>query len=104
VKANYSNCSFNDFTSQTTSCGARQTALGYSKSSPDYIDMINFIDTTINNVALEALAYIMDPIDAWATIDDCGEWPCTAPENAVVKFTGTTYGDSELQPFDYEDF
>jgi hypothetical protein len=66
--------------------------------------MINFIDTTINNVATEALVYIMDPIDAWATIDDCGEWPCTGPENVVVKFTGTTYGDSDLQPFDYEDF
>lgn len=62
------------------------------------------INTTINNVAMEALAYIYDPKEAWANISDCGEWPCTGPENVVIKFTGTTYGDSDLQPFDYEDF
>lgn len=62
------------------------------------------INTTINNVAMEALAYIYDPKEDWANVTDCGEWPCTGPENVVIKFTGTTYGDSDLQPFDYEDF
>jgi hypothetical protein len=80
VKVNYTGMTLNDFTSQETSCGAKQTVFGLNSSAPDYSDMVNMIDTTINNVATEALAYIFDPKEGWATIDDCGEWPCTGPE------------------------
>jgi hypothetical protein len=80
VKVNYTGLSLNDFTSQVTSCGAKQTVFGLNYSAPDYVDMINMIDSTINNVATEALAYIFDPLPGWANISDCGEWSCTGPE------------------------
>jgi hypothetical protein len=33
----------------------------------------------------------MDPNPGWANKDDCGPFPCTAPSNIVMQFTGTTY-------------
>jgi hypothetical protein len=65
--------------------------------------MLNFEDAVFDNVAKDAVAYIYDPPAGWATIDDCGQWPCTGPENIVIKFTGTTYAGEE-QPFDYPDW
>ena len=36
----------------------------------------------------------MDPPTGWASIDDCGEFPCTAPENFAIAFTDCTWTDS----------
>lgn len=33
----------------------------------------------------------MDPPSGWATLDDCGEFPCTAPKNVLIRFEQTTY-------------
>jgi len=44
------------------------------------------------NVKYNALAYIFDPPQGWAVIDDCGEWPCTAPSNVVYTFTKALFG------------
>lgn len=41
------------------------------------------------------MVYIYDPPQSWASIDDCGEWPCTGPENVVLNFKGTTYEGSK---------
>jgi len=38
-----------------------------------------------------AFAYIFDPPESWANISDCGEWPCTAPSNAVFTFDNVQY-------------
>lgn len=32
-----------------------------------------------------------EPPQGWARIDDCGEWPCTAPEHIVLKFEDSSY-------------
>jgi hypothetical protein len=39
--------------------------------------------------------YIFDPPSGWANFADCVEFPCTGPENVVIKFFDTTYeGDT----------
>jgi hypothetical protein len=32
------------------------------------------------------MIYIFDPPKGWAVIDDCGNFPCTAPYNAIFNF------------------
>ena len=53
--------------------------------------MMTFNDPTFDNVSKDAIAYIYDPPEGWATIDDCGQWPCTGPENIVIKFEDALY-------------
>lgn len=36
----------------------------------------------------------MTPPTAWASIDDCGEFPCTAPLNFALSITGSTWTNS----------
>lgn len=33
----------------------------------------------------------MDPPLAWANLDDCGTFPCTAPLNALLNFRRTSF-------------
>ena len=37
------------------------------------------------------MIYLDAPPAAWADPTDCGEWPCTAPRNVVLEFTGTQF-------------
>ena len=39
----------------------------------------------------ESLAWFQDSPWSWANTSDCGQWPCTAPENIVMSFLGTTW-------------
>ena len=48
------------------------------------------------NVEKDALVWIEDPPQGWANPTDCGNFPCTAPENVILKFTGTEYDNSGL--------
>lgn len=34
---------------------------------------------------------MFSPPQSWANSDDCGVFPCTAPLNALLSFTGTTF-------------
>lgn len=57
----------------------------------DYIPMHKFMSSTFDNVNEAAVAYINDPNPGWANPTDCIEWPCTAPENVVLKFENTNF-------------
>ena len=50
-----------------------------------------FSGVKFTNVKLDALISVFDPPAAWAVIDDCGEWPCTAPSNLVYTFTDSVF-------------
>jgi hypothetical protein len=39
-------------------------------------------------------AYFLDPPSDWANPTDCGNFPCTAPSNVLVKMQGTTFSGS----------
>ncbi len=33
----------------------------------------------------------MGPLPEWANIDDCGQFPCTSPNNVLIQFYKSTY-------------
>jgi hypothetical protein len=51
-----------------------------------YFNNIKFV-----NVTEEALVWIEKPNPAWANPTDCHEWPCTGPENVVLKFKASSF-------------
>ena len=69
---------FSQFSSQTK-CGAKQSAFKLNNDASDYIPKHEFENTVFNNVEDSALAFFRDPPKAWATLDDCVGFPCTAP-------------------------
>jgi len=56
------------------------------KVPPHYFSQCKFKD-----VDDASLAYFEDPLESWANLDDCGQFPCTAPNNILLSFKGTTY-------------
>ena len=51
--------------------------------------MVEFYDTEFHDIDEDALAWIMHPKEEWASIDDCGDFPCTAPLNVLLAFKDT---------------
>ena len=90
------NFSFKDFTSSKTRCGKSQHVFARNKHAADYVPMHQFSQTTFDNVVDDALVWIERPPAGWATIDDCGEWPCTAPENIVLVFKETRFENQKI--------
>ena len=43
-------------------------------------------DIKFTDVAYPALIFIDDPNPGWVVIDDCGNFPCTAPYNVIFNF------------------
>ena len=75
----------------TTKEGMGNRIFEISKSTSDYIPMHEFYDTKFINVERDALGYIYDPSAGWATINDCGEFPCSAPQNVLFSFKKNTF-------------
>ena len=84
------NVNFNNFASKTQ-CGAKQHAIKRNKSSSDYIPINEFKYTKFRNVQNEAVIFIDDPPQGWANPTDCGDFPCTAPNNVVLKFEAAQF-------------
>jgi hypothetical protein len=55
--------------------------------------MMEFFDTTFTDV--DVPAFLWDPPGGWANLDDCGDYPCTGPWNALLSFEGTTWTGSK---------
>jgi len=81
---------FYNFKSSTAE-GKSQRLLGLLRYISDYHCMAEFYDTKFIDVDEDAVAYLMDPNPAWAAIDYCGSFPCTAPSNALLTFEDTTF-------------
>lgn len=84
-------------------CGARHVAMERNPSSsqkipPTFLDRIRFEDTDDNG-----FVFLEKPDPGWANVKDCGNFPCTAPNNLIYSFSQTTW--KGLQPsFAYRDF
>ena len=48
------------------------------------------------------MMHLMDPPRGWANPKDCVEFPCTAPENILLKFIGVMSGNSSSTLFSKE--
>jgi len=57
----------------------------------DYYPSVRLINSRLENVHQDALAYIMSPPVEWANIDDCGEFPCTGPNNMLIQFEKSSF-------------
>jgi hypothetical protein len=75
----------------TTRMGKLNSIFGSSKYQADYTPMLEIYDSTFIDIELDALAHFDLPNPGWAVLDDCGEFPCTAPLNILYYLQGTTW-------------
>jgi len=58
--------------------------MGINQYGADYHPRAKFTNTRFENVHEDTIAFIMSPPWGWANLDDCGDWPCTAPSNVLL--------------------
>lgn len=91
--AEVKNVSFHNFNG-VTKCGRKQYTMMRNKFAADYIPLHKFSNILFKNVDDSSVAFIEDPNPKWANKSDCDTFPCTAPSNVVLHFTGTQYSGS----------
>lgn len=47
------------------------------------------------------MAYLFSPPAGWANLDDCGDFPCTAPDNVLLQFEDSTFAGT-TRPDNYD--
>lgn len=62
-----------------------------NEHAADYIPRAKFLNTRFENSDLDSFAYLFSPPSSWANLDDCGDFPCTAPNNALLQFEKSTF-------------
>jgi parallel beta-helix repeat protein len=85
------NVTFKNWRSETrTNCASASTndqkIFFINRDNSDHVAVQTFTNTVFDNVISNAVAQLDDPNQAWSTINDCGSFPCTAPDNAIIKF------------------
>jgi hypothetical protein len=63
-----------------------------------------FTNIKFEDVDTKSMAWFEDPPSKWAIIKDCGEFPCTAPNNIILSFTTTTYPGTTKPDVELADF
>ena len=71
-----------------TRYGKRQAIFQLNPYQADYIPMIEFFDSKFIDVKDGAAAYIMEPNPEWATVIDCGNYPCSGPPEYSFQLLG----------------
>ena len=84
------NCKFSKFLGKSK-CGERATLIARNPSSPDKIPPHFFNNCVLEDVDDSGFAFLEKPNPGWANVKDCGNFPCTAPNNAIFSFADTTY-------------
>jgi hypothetical protein len=87
----YQNNYFGQFSSETTYCGGNQNLIVINPEGTDYIPRAKFTGTVFENVSPNVMAYLYTPPTAWDTVDKCGDFPCTAPNNVLLEFQSSSY-------------
>lgn len=62
----------------------------------DLIPISDFVSVTFDNVAEKGFIYLPEPSPGLATIDNCGEFTCTAAWNTMITFKSTRYTGSSV--------
>lgn len=96
-KTQYENLSFINFKSAKTWCGSDQRLFALNRFAADYIPATRLYNTRFENVDQDAMAYLFTPPNEWSVVDDCGEFPCTGPLNALIQFERSTFAGA-IQP------
>jgi len=87
-----------------TKCAARSVIFERNPYASDKIPIHYLTNITFEDVDTKSMAFFDDPPSKWAIIKDCGEFPCTAPNNILLSFTSTTYSGSTKPDQEYADF
>lgn len=66
-----------------------------NKYQSDYIPIQDFDTVTFKDVDHDAFSYLVDPDPEWKHPDDCVDFPCTAPSNALYKFNNVQFTGSK---------
>ena len=94
-KVTINRCTFKDFIGKSM-CGQRSVIFERNKYDSDKIPQHYFNDMVFENVDDMGWAFLEKPPTAWANVKDCGNFPCTAPNNLIFSFSGTTFqGDTK---------
>jgi hypothetical protein len=103
--AQIDNVTFKNFnTGGKTACQGRQSIFARNEHASDKIPMHYFTNIKFEDVDTASMAFFEDPPSKWAIIKDCGEFPCTGPNNILLSFTTTTYSGSTQPSQTYADF
>lgn len=90
-------------------CGQRHVLFERNPMGSDKIPPHTFKNCKFHDVNDDGMAWLEKPDLAWANIKDCGNFPCTAPNNLIYTFLGsrftgitptTTTSDMTLVPDD----
>ena len=84
-------------------CGARHVALERNPDSSDKIPPTFFDNIKFINADDLGFVFLEKPAEKWANVKDCGNFPCTAPNNLIYSFASTTWSGS-MPSFAYRDF
>lgn len=71
-----------------TSSTNEQRLFFINPTNADHAPVNTITGLELHTVSHDAMVKFDDPPQAWAIIKDCGQFPCTGPENAVLKVTG----------------
>lgn len=88
---------------EETHCGYPQRIFERNPTAADYTLLHKFDNTRFENVSSNSIAWIEKPDPSWATTtplttpSNCGNWPCTGPENIVLHFENTSFDDEDLR-------
>lgn len=86
------NVSFLNFnTAGQTDCQARQTIFARNPYASDKIPVHEFVNCKFVNVDTSSIAFFEDPNPEWEEIEECGQFPCTGPNNILARFRGTSF-------------
>jgi len=74
-----------------------QNTIFLNPSGSDHIPVDRFVNPVFDNVHSDAIIFLTDPNPSWAILKDCGSFPCTGPDNVVIKFEGASFsGTNQL--------
>jgi len=89
-KITINKCTFKDFVGKSM-CGERSVIFETNPNDSDKIPMHYFNNIVFDNVDDAGWAFLKKPNPGWANVKDCGNFPCTAPNNLIFTFADTTF-------------
>lgn len=93
-KTTCNRCNFKNFIGKSM-CGENSVIFQGNPMGSDKIPPHFFNNAVFTNVDETGWAYFHKPPTKWANVKDCGNFPCTAPNNVIFSFVGTKFeGDT----------
>ena len=102
-RVDVNNSKFSKFQGKSK-CGERSVIFERNPDSSDKIPPHFFNDCILEDVDDTGFAFLDKPDPKWANVKDCGNFPCTAPNNLIFSFSGTTYEGTVSPSTAVEDF